>query len=138
MLTEDNKAIVRRFFAEYDRGNLDGAAETLATDFVNHQSDNTMQNREEFKQLGSAFLKAFPNLQETIEDQVAEGDKVTTRLTFRGTQSGELMGIPPTGRQVTFVALTLDRLVDGKIAERWHLFDTLGMMKQLGVIPPMG
>jgi steroid delta-isomerase-like uncharacterized protein len=138
MSTEDNKAIVRRFFAEYDRGNLDGAEEILATDFVNHQSDNTVQNREEFKQLGSAFLMAFPNRQETIEDQVAEGDKVATRLTFTGTHSGELMGIPPTGRQVTFTALTIDRLAGGKIAERWHLFDTLGMMQQLGVIPPMG
>jgi predicted ester cyclase len=138
MSTEDNKAIVRRFFAEYDRGNLDGAAELLTTDFVNHQSDNTLQNRVEFKQLGSAFIMAFPNLQETIEDQVAEGDKVATRLTFSGTQSGELMGIPPTGKRVTFTSLTIDRLVDGKIAERWHLFDTLGMMQQLGVIPPMG
>jgi predicted ester cyclase len=138
MSTEDNKAIVRRFFAEYDRGNLDGAEEILATDFVNHQADNTVQNREEFKQLGSVFLKAFPNLQETIEDQVAEGDKVATRLIFSGIQSGELMGIPPTGKRVTFTSLTIDRLVDGKIAERWHLFDTLGMMQQLGVIPPMG
>jgi len=110
----------------------------LATDFVNHQSDNTLQNRQEFKQLGSAFLTAFPNLEETIEDQVAESDKVATRLTFKGTHSGELMGIPPTGKQVTFTALAIDRLVDGKIADRWHLFDTLGMLQQLGVIPPMG
>ena len=138
MSTEDNKTSVRRFFAEYGRGNLDGAEEMLATDFVNHQSDNTLQNRQEFKQLGSAFLTAFPNLEETIEDQVAESDKVATRLTFKGTHSGELMGIPPTGKQVTFTALAIDRLVDGKIADRWHLFDTLGMLQQLGVIPPMG
>ena len=81
---------------------------------------------------------AFPNVEEIIEDQVAEGDKVATRLTFSGTHSGELMGIPPTGKQVTFTAITIDQLVDGKITERWHLFDTLGMLQQLGVIPPMG
>jgi len=138
MSTENNKAIVRRFFAEYQQGNLDGAEEVLAADFVHHQPGSTPQNREEYRQLGSAFLKAFPDMQWIIEDQVSEGDKVATRLTISGTHRGELLGIPPSGKQVNFTEIAIDRLVGGKIAERWNLVDTLGMMQQLGVIPPMG
>lgn len=138
MSTDNNKVIVRRFFDEYHRGNLDGAEEVLAADFVHHQPGSAPQNREAYRQLGSAFLAAFPNMQGIIEEQVAEGDKVATRLTISGTHRGELMGIPPTGKQVTFPAIAIDRLVDGKIAERWNLFDTLGMMQQLGVLPAMG
>lgn len=137
MSTEDNKAIVRRFFAEVHQGNLDGAEEVLAVDFVHHQPGSPTLNREAFKQLGSVFLSAFPDMQGIIEDQVAEGDKVSTRMTISGTHRGELMGIPPTGKQITFTEFAIDRLVDGKIAERWNLFDNLGMLQQLGVVPPM-
>jgi len=138
MSTEDNKALVRRFFAEYQQGNLDGAEEVLAANFVHHQPGSASQNREAYKQLGSVFLTAFPDMQWIIEDQVAEGEKVATRLTISGTHRGELMGIPPTGKQVSCTEIAIDRLADGKIVERWNLFDMMSMLQQLGVIPPMG
>lgn len=139
MSTDDNKTIVRRFFTEYHRGNLDGAEEVLAANFVHYQAGMPApQNREAYKQLGSAFLMAFPDMQGVIEEQVAEGDKVVTRLTISGTHRGELLGIPPTGKRVTFPTIVVDRLAGNKIVDRWNLLDTLGMMQQLGVIPPMG
>ena len=78
---------------------------------------------------------AFPDLHETVEDIFAEGDKVVTRFTMRGTHQGELMGIPPTGKQVTMTGMTIHRIVSGKIVEDWVVADFLGMMQQLGTIP---
>ncbi len=82
------------------------------------------------------FRAAFPDLNITIDDQVSEGDKVVTRYTFRGTHKGDLMGIAPTGKQVTTIGISIERFVDGKVVERWEVFDQLGMMTQLGVVPP--
>jgi predicted ester cyclase len=81
------------------------------------------------------FRAAFPDLHGTIEDQIAEGDKVVSRMTYRGTHQGELMGIPPTGKQVTMSFIGIHRITAGKVAEGWVNFDALGMMQQLGVIP---
>jgi predicted ester cyclase len=78
---------------------------------------------------------AFPDLELTIEDQVAEGDEVVTRFTARGTHRGELMGIPPTGRKVVVTGISIDRLVNGKTVESWTNYDVLSMMQQLGIIP---
>jgi len=76
--------------------------------------------------------------QSTVEDQIAEGDKVMTRWTYRGTHKGDLMGIAPTDKQVTVTGICIDRIVGGKIVEEWGEMDNLGMMQQLGVVPPMG
>lgn len=84
------------------------------------------------------FRTAFPDLYGTIEDLIAEGDKVVTRITYRGTHQGEFMGIPPTGRPVTMTFTGINRIAGGKIAEGWVNFDALGMMQQLGVIPTPG
>ena len=92
-------------------------------------------NLESFSHMFRALLTAFPGGKSTIEDLVAEGDKVVSRLTFRGTQTGDLMGIPPTGKTVTISETIIDRFADGKIVESWRLFDQMGMMQQLGVIP---
>jgi predicted ester cyclase len=81
------------------------------------------------------LLPAFPDLNITIEDQIAEGDKVVTRWVGRGTQQGELQGIPPTGKQATTSGIAIDRIVSGKLVETWDQFDALGMMQQLGVVP---
>ena len=81
------------------------------------------------------FLKAFPDLHLTVEDMIAEGDKVVTRFTSRGTQTGAFMGIPPTGKQVTVSSIVIARIADGKIVEEWGLDDQMGMLQQLGVIP---
>jgi predicted ester cyclase len=84
------------------------------------------------------YRTAFPNIHVTIEDQIAEGDKVVTRWTGHGTHQGELMGIPPTNKAVTVTGIAIDRIVAGKIVEHWENFDQLGMLVQLGVVPPPG
>ena len=84
------------------------------------------------------YRAAFPDMHLTAEDMIAEADKVVQRLTARGTHQGELMDIPPTGRQITVTAIEIFRLAEGKIAEQWVALDNLGLLQQLGVIPPMG
>jgi predicted ester cyclase len=93
---------------------------------------------EGFKQMGQLLLSAFTGSTSTVEGMIAEGDKVVSRLTFRGTHTGDLMGIPPTGMSVTISEIIIDRLADGKIVESWRLFDQMAMMQQLGVIPAPG
>jgi predicted ester cyclase len=90
------------------------------------------------KQLLTVYLTAFSNRRVTIEDALAEGDRVVVRTTFRGTHTGSLMGIPPTGKQVTVSALNFFRIVNGRAAEQWVNNDDMGMMQQLGVIPAPG
>ena len=90
---------------------------------------------EGFKQFGRVFLSAFPGGTSTIEDVIAEGDKVVSRITYRGTHTRDMMGIPPTGKSVTVPETIIDQFADGKIVESWRLFDQMGMMQQLGVIP---
>ena len=84
--------------------------------------------------MGAARV-AFPDFHHTVEDLVAEGDKVVPRLTLRGTHQGDFQGLPPTGKQVTFSGINVMRLEDGKIVEHWSIGDTLGMLQQLGAIP---
>ena len=94
--------------------------------------------REEFRQLGSAFYSAFPDFNHTIEDQIAEGDRVVTRQTLRGTHKGPFQGLTPTEKQFTITAIAIDRVSEGKIIERWIDFDVLGLMQQIGAIPAPG
>ena len=96
------------------------------------------RGREAYKQVVSLFLSGFPDLKTTVDDIVAEGDRVACRWTFRGTQRGEMMGIPPTGKRVLGSGMSIHRIADGKIAEGWFNFDTLGMLQQLGAIPAPG
>jgi steroid delta-isomerase-like uncharacterized protein len=140
-MSEENKAIVRRELEEiFVQGNLDTADEIYATDYVGHDPTNPEDIRgiEAAKQYASMYRSAFPDLQATVEDQVAEGDKVASRFTFRGTHRGELAGIPPTGNQVEVTGIVISRIEGGKVAEDWSNFDALGMMQQLGVVPPPG
>jgi len=84
------------------------------------------------------YLTAFPDLHFTVEDFIAEGDKVVARLTVRGTQQGIFMGIPPTGKHATVTAIDINRMAGGKSVEHWLNMDTLGLLQQLGVIPAPG
>ena len=84
------------------------------------------------------YRTAFPDIHFTIDEQIAEGDTVMTRWTARGTQTGELAGMPPTGKSVTVTGIVVDRFSNGMIAETWAIFDQFGMMQQLGVIPSPG
>ena len=139
MSTEDNKAIIRSFYEEvFNQRNLALVDELCTTDHVFHNPPTTLQGREAFKQLLSVYLTAFPDASFTVEDEIAEEDRVASRYTFRGTHQGELMGIPPTGKQVTVTGIIINRMVGGKSAEGWLNFDALGMLQQLGVIPTMG
>jgi steroid delta-isomerase-like uncharacterized protein len=140
MSTEQNKDLVRRFYEEvWNKGNLTVADELMATDVVDHTAPPGLPpGLEGHKQLVIMFRTPFPDLDSTIEDQVAEGDTVVSRLIVRGTHKGEFFGVPPTGKQFTIASIDLDRLANGKIVEHWSIADQLGLMQQLGVIPAMG
>jgi steroid delta-isomerase-like uncharacterized protein len=139
MSTEANKAIVGRFNEAFNAGDLDRAVAVFAPDAVVHNSGAPDPlNLEGFGQLAGIFLAAFPDGKHTIDDIVGEGDKVVARITYRGTHTGDLMGIPATGKHVTVSAMTVDQIAGGKIVETWRLFDQMGMMQQLGVIPAPG
>jgi steroid delta-isomerase-like uncharacterized protein len=133
----ENKAISRRADEElFNRGNLDVADELFAPDFVYHNpAGEELRGPENVKRYAVMLRAAFPDLHQTIEDQIAEGDKVSYRWTARGTHEGEPMGIAPTGKQVTFTGIAVARLADGKIEEMWENYDALGMLQQLGVVP---
>jgi steroid delta-isomerase-like uncharacterized protein len=138
MSIELNKAISRRADEElFNRGNLAVAGELFAGDYVYHDPTSGVEwhGPEDVKRFASLLRGAFPDLQQTIEDQVAEGDKVAYRWTARGTHRGELLGIPPTGARVTFTGISIARLADGKIQEIWENYDALGLMRQLGTVP---
>ena len=138
MSTEDNKANVRRGFEAVNQKNLAVFDELLTPDVVFHSASTTMQGLEAYKQLLSVYVTAFPDLQFTIEDMIAEGDTVVVRYTTRGTHQGNFRGIPPTGKQVSATGMFMDRLVNGKAVEQWINGDDLGLLQQLGVIPSMG
>jgi len=139
MTTETNKAIIRRIVEEIqNRDNLALIDELLAPNFVNHTpAPGLPPDREGIKQLLSMFRAAFPDGSMTIEDMIAEGDKVVSRKTYRGTHQGEFLGIPPTGRHITIGLIDIMRLVDGKVVEHWNIGDDLSMLQQLGVLPPL-
>lgn len=135
MPAEENKAVVRRAWEAVSEGNLDVTEEVYAADCVIHEPDEDMHGVEAVKQFIGMFRKAFPDLHMTVEDLVAEGDKVTGRWTARGTHRGELMGIPASGNQVTVTGITIHRIEGGEIAEEWEMPDNLGLMQQIGAIP---
>jgi steroid delta-isomerase-like uncharacterized protein len=139
-MLEANKAISRRLVEEaFNDGRLEVVDELIAPTFVNHDPSVTgdMVGPEGTKQLIEGYRTAFPDLRITVEDQLAEGDRVATRWTATGTHQAELLGIAATGKQATITGLTIDRIEDGKIVESWNNWDTLGMLQQLGVVPVM-
>ena len=137
-MSEENKAIVRREIEEVfsAQGDLDVADEIFAPDYVGHDaiSPEDAHGPEGAKETARMYRNAFPDVQLSIEDQVAEGDKVVTRWIGSGTHQGELMGIAPTGNQVRVDGITISRIEDGKIAEEWDIYDALSMMQQIGAI----
>jgi steroid delta-isomerase-like uncharacterized protein len=141
-MAEGNEELAHRFHMDiFQEGNLDAADEILSSDFLYHGAlgpGEDQRGPEPTKQVASGVIAAFPDRRITHEDTVAEGDKVLIRWTLSGTQEGELLGIPPTGRPVTLTGFDLFRIEGGKIAEMWQEADRLGMMQQLGVIPEQG
>jgi len=135
-----NKEIVRRLIEGVWRDrNLGLVDELVAPDYVGHNPSQPepINGRAGFKQDVGMYQSAYQDATITIDDQIAEGDYVVTRWTGRGTHTGELMGIAPTGKEVTVSGITISRLAGGKIAETWELFDALGMLVQLGAVPQL-
>lgn len=139
MATTDNKTIVRRFCEEMlSQHNLDVAGDLFTSDFVDHDPDNPAGRRAGVagaKEEVGAYITAFPDMRVTIQDLVAEADRVVMRGVLTGTHQGPMMGIPPTSKPVEVGALQIYRIADGKIAEAWLQIDRLGMLQQLGLIP---
>jgi len=134
---ERNKRIVRRFVEEFQSGADETVADQiLADDFVDRSPfPGVSPDREGVKRLFGALRAAFPDLRAEIHDQLAEGDRVATRKTFRGTHRGEFLGIPPTGQAVAFDVIDFVRMEsNGRIAEQWNVVDLMGLMQQLGAL----
>ena len=123
-MSEQNKTLFKRFVDEvFNKKNVAFIDEFLDPSLVEHKEDIY------------AFLGAFPDLHITVEDLIAEGDKIVGRVTLTGTHQGELMGIPATGKKVSFSEILIARISNGKVVEQWEVADTMSMMQQLGVIP---
>jgi steroid delta-isomerase-like uncharacterized protein len=134
---EENKAIFRRYVEEVgNEGNLD-LVEEIFDRYLSHQPDGHAEERgpQDVKRFIGEFHQAFPDFHTTIEDQIAEGDKVVTRWTMRGTHQGEFRGIAPTGELIKVTGIGIFRFSEGgKVVESWDNFDQLGMMRQLGAL----
>ncbi len=143
MSAEENKAILQRGYEQvFNQGNLDQIEEFASTDLIDHEAPppgmEDLEGIEVLRQFVKVFRDAFPDLQLTVEDMIAEGDKVAARYTMRGTHQGEFMGIAPTGNQIEVTGIDIVRFESGKAVEHWGSSDQLGMMQQLGIIPPPG
>ena len=137
MSVEEIKAVYRRVLKEYfEEGNEAVADELYPANHVNHTMN--IHGPEEWKQFVAPWRPAFPDLRFEIEFQVAEGDMVMNHWMAHATHTGDFMGIPATGKKVSFAGMSVGRIVDGKIVEEWSLMDTFGLMQQLGAIPSPG
>jgi predicted ester cyclase len=142
-MSEGNKATVRRLVEEVqNRHRLECIEEFFDLNFINHleasEQSSAFNAVERAKIVFGQLFTAFPDLHATIQDQVAEGDKVVTRKIFRGTHQGEFMGVAPTGRQIEFAVIDILRLENGKIVEHWAVQDRLALMQQLGLLAVAG
>lgn len=137
MSTNDNKSVIRMFIEDViNQGRLERANDLVIEDFVELDPlPGQAQGREGLKKVIHQIRSAFPDVFWTIDEMLAEDDKVFTRFTWTGTQRGAFLGIPATGRRITVKGMVIDRLVAGRMAESRILMDTLGMMQQLGALP---
>lgn len=135
MSAEENKRIARRYFEElWNQGHLNVISEIIAANHTLHDPASPhASGAEGLKRLISGYRVAFPDNRFTIEDQIAEGDKVVTRWTAHGSHKGQLMGMAPTNRQVTVSGVDIHRIINGQITEHWSNWDSAGLMQQLGL-----
>ena len=136
-MSEENKALVRRFLDELqNKQNYGIVDELVAPGYPGQGAGGGGGDSPEAVKEGTRMRKiAFPDLRWTFEDQIAEGDKVVTRFTMQGTHRGEYQGIAPTNKEIVTSGIFIHRIENGKLAERWTAFDALGMMQQLGAFP---
>jgi steroid delta-isomerase-like uncharacterized protein len=135
-MSEHNKAVARAVFEVWSTGEIERLDELVAADVVHHDpyDPNAAEGLAGMKRTIELNRNAFPNMQLTVEDQVAERDKVVTRWRGEMTHTGELGGVAPTGRRVTITGITIDRFEDGKIVEAWRSMDTLGLLRATGAL----
>lgn len=135
MLAEENKAIALEFYRVFDQQDLEQGRELIAPDIVARGlTAEPLKGVEAVMGYGALMFAAFPDGRHVIEEVIAEGDKVVTKGTFSGTHNGELMGMPATGRAISFSVIHIDRIVDGKVVEHWGQGDTPALMSQLGAV----
>jgi len=142
MSVKEIKALERRWFEESNKGKAAAMAvidELHVADYVFHGgTGEEIRGLKDYKQYMSGYYRVFPDLHVTIDDMVAEGDKVATRWTLTGTHKGEIEGVPPTGKKMTIRGVSIERVVGGKFVETWERYDSLGFMQQLGLVPKPG
>ena len=140
MTPDQNKRLIQRFTEEtINRKNLNAIHELVARDFIEHVPfPGQGPGRDGLRDAIGAFLSGFPDIQWTMEEQVAEDEKVVSRFTWTGTHRGEFLGIPPTGRSVKVWGVVMDLVRDGVLSESRIIMDTLGLLQQLGAIPAPG
>lgn len=136
-MSETNKALARREFEVWSSGELDRLDELVAPGVVHHDpyDPNAADGLEGLKRSIAGNRRAFPDLELTVEDQVAEGDKVATRWAAEMTHLGEVQGAPPTGNRITLRGITIERFEDGKVVEAWRSMDMLGLLRGIGALP---
>jgi steroid delta-isomerase-like uncharacterized protein len=136
-MSEDNKALARSSWEEIvNKQNPQAIEEVYAPNFVWHEPDQDIQGYEQARQFVSAFFKGFPDINISVEDVIAEGDKAVTRYTIRGTHQGETEEFgPPTEKQMELKGITIHRFEGGKIVEEWEAYDNLSVIQQLGLVP---
>ncbi len=139
-MSAENKALVRRLTKEiWSKGNLNLADQIVSTNYVYHDPALAHEpGLEGFKQHVTRVRAAFPDIQFTIDDIIAEGDRVVSRWTARGTHRGDFLGVSGTGKPVTVTGTSTSRISRGKIVEHWSNWDALGLMQQLGVVATLG
>jgi steroid delta-isomerase-like uncharacterized protein len=137
MSLEANKALVRRWFEETDKGSFGIIDELCAPDYVDHSPPlpGMGEGSEGVRRANTALTAAFPDTVHIIEEQIAEGDRVVTRLRGRGTFLGECLGIPPNGKVVEITGISIHRIANGKLVEHWANADLLGLLQQMGGLP---
>jgi len=134
-MSETNKAVVRRLIEAMNTGNLSIVDELVSNNFVYHEPTlGERRGRQGSKDVINTYRTAFPDAKVTIDEQIADGDTVVTRWTATGTHTGILLGLAPTGRRVTCTGILISHLQNGKVVEEFENYDTLGMMRQLGVV----
>jgi steroid delta-isomerase-like uncharacterized protein len=135
-MPDDAKSLLRRFYEEVSAGNLAVIDELIADDFIEHEEFPGIEaNKQGVKQFFAMLRTAFPDLRMEPHEMLADGDLVSCRGTFTGTQQGEFMGVPPSGRPIDVNAIDMLRVRDGQFVEHWGVMDAMTMMQQLGAIP---
>ncbi len=135
-MSEENKALVRRFVEEFwNEGNTTAANELMAIDAEIHMPTGEVADIDGFKGFAATWRESFPDWHSTVEELIAEGDRVAERWTGRGTHRGELAGIPPTDKRVEVPGSVFYRIVGGKIVELRGQLDMLSLMQQIGAVP---